>query len=51
MKKLRMKRLVKIVLVIGIIIMLLSLLAKLNNDFMNDCIKAGYSKEYCEMGK
>jgi len=47
MKKIRIRSWVKVVITIGIVIMLLSLLAKLNNDFIKDCVNSGYSESYC----
>lgn len=33
-----------------IIIATMMLLMNMNNDFVNDCVKAGNTKQYCEKG-
>lgn len=46
-RKLRLKSWVKVVLVSLVFIGLISLLVKVDDDFMNGCMNSGYSKEYC----
>lgn len=48
MKKLRLRKWVKVALVIIFFIGTFTLLKKLDDDFMDGCMKSGYSKEYCE---
>ena len=47
MKKLKLRMWVKVVLVSLVFIGFTSLLAKMDDDFMNGCMSNGYSKEYC----
>ena len=47
MKKRRLKKWVKVVLISLVVIIIGCILIKLDSDFMNSCIKAGYSKDYC----
>ena len=46
-KKLRKKRLIEFIAILIALLLALSVLVKLDNDFLNDCSKA-HSREYCE---
>lgn len=47
MKRLKLKRWVKVVLVIIILVILGVAIKKLDDSFIDNCTKAGYSEEYC----
>ena len=47
MKKLRLKSWVKVVLVIMILVILGVAVKKIDDDFIDSCTEAGYSKDYC----
>ena len=51
MKRLRIKSWVKVVLVILVVLAFIIALVMENDNYMEDCINAGYSREYCEMGR
>lgn len=46
-KKLRKKRLIEFIAILIALLLALSVLVKLDNDFLNDCSTA-HSREYCE---
>lgn len=48
MKKLKLRLWVKLTLCIIAIILLLMLDSKIVDSAVNDCVKGGHSKEYCE---
>ena len=40
-----------IILLVVVLLLSIVILNKLDNDFMNSCTNAGYSKDYCESQK
>ena len=51
MKKLKLRKWVKVVIVIIILVILGVAVKKSDDDFIESCTKAGYSKNYCERVK
>ena len=45
------KILIKVVLISLAVILLGSIIIKLDNDYMKGCMSQGYSKDYCEAHK
>lgn len=51
MKKLRLRKWVKVVLVIIALVGVFTLFKKMDDDFMDGCMKAGYSEYQCKEAK
>ena len=47
MKRLKLRRWVKVTLAVIVLIGTIAILQKLDNDYMDGCIEAGYSETYC----
>lgn len=50
MKKMKLRKEVKLTLIIGGILVLLIAMSKYTDNSINDCVKAGHTQNYCEMG-
>ena len=51
MKKIKLRKWVKVVLIIMVLTGAVTILQKLDEDFMNGCTKAGYSEIQCKEAK
>lgn len=50
MRKLKLRKEVKLTLIIGGILVLLIAMTKYTNNSIDNCVKAGHTQSYCEIG-